>query len=213
VSTLAGSGTAGFTNGAGAGASFYGPYGVAVDTAGDVYVADLNNNAIRKITPAGVVTTLAGTGAAGYTNGPGTSATFRGPYGVAVDSAGNVYVADTGNNVIREITPAGVVSTFAGTGSTGFANGPGSSATFEQPIGVAVDSVGNVYVADGGNNAIREITPAGVVSTLAGTGAAGFANGPGSAATFSDPTYLAVDGAGNVYVSDSNNYIIRKITP
>ena len=117
------------------------------------------------------VSTLAGTGAQGAADGPGSSATFSNPIGVAVDGAGNVYVAEANNNKIRKISAAGVVSTLAGTGSQGAADGPGSSATFNSPTGVAVDGAGNVYVADFGNNKIRKITAAGVVSTLAGTGA------------------------------------------
>jgi sugar lactone lactonase YvrE len=211
VSTLAGTGAVGFANGAGASATFFDPWGVAVDSAGNVYVADTGNNVIRKITAAGVVSTFAGTGDAGSTDGPGASATFVWPYGVAVDSAGNLYVA--GNNKIRKITAAGVVSTFAGTGATGFTNGPGASATFSDPVGIAVDGAGNVYVAEEGNNAIRKVTAAGVVSTLAGTGTAGFANGPNASATFNGPYAVAVDSAGNVYVADRDNNAIRKITP
>lgn len=211
VTTFAGSGAEGFGDGPGASATFSFPFDVAVDGTGNVYVADYDNSAIRKISPAGVVSTLAGTGTQGFTNGPVATATFDAPEGVAVDSAGNVYVADTFNEAIREISAAGVVSTFAG-GSYGFTNGSGTSATFYNPNGIAVDSAGNVYVADAGNNAIRKITPAGVVSTLAGTGALGFANGPGSSATFANPYGVAVDGSGNVYVGDANNEAIRKIS-
>ena len=141
-----------------------------MDGSGNVYVADTGNNTIRKITPAGVVSTLAGmAGSSGSADGTGSAARFYYPFGVAVDGSGNVYVADTYNNTIRKITPAGVVSTLAGTaGSSGSADGTGSAAQFYYPCGVAVDGSGNVYVADTDNYTIRKITPAGVVSTLAG---------------------------------------------
>jgi sugar lactone lactonase YvrE len=213
VSTLAGTGARGFTNGPGASARFDEPTGVAVDSAGNVYVVDGSNQAIRKITAAGVVSTLAGTGAQGFTNGPGARATFHDPMVVAVDGAGNVYVAETGNYAIRKITAAGVVSTLAGTGAQGFTSGPAARATFRWPTGIAVDRAGNVYVVDGGNQAIRKITAAGILSTLAGTGREGAKNGPGASATFNDPAGIAVDSAGNVYVADMGNSAIRKITP
>jgi sugar lactone lactonase YvrE len=212
VSTLAGSGAFGSTNATGVFASFYSPDGVAVDGAGNVYVADAGNNMIRKISPGAVVTTLAGTGAVGSVNGSGLSATFDEPTGVAVDGAGNVYVADTLNDMIRMITPAGVVSTLAGSGDIGSANGAGVTASFDQPFGLTVDNSGNVFVADTLNNLIREITPAGVVSTIAGSGAQGSANGTGTAASFWNPSAIAVDNSGNLYVADTTNNKIRKIT-
>ena len=174
VSTLAGSGTAAFANGTGTAASFDTPTGVAVDINGNVYIADMTNHRIRKITVAGVVTTLAGSGAAGSTNGTGVSAKFSSPRGVAVDASGNVYVADASNHQIRKITVAGVVTTLAGSGAAGSTNGTGVSAKFSSPRGVAVDASGNVYVADRSNNAIRKITAAGVVTTLAGQTTAGY---------------------------------------
>ena len=212
VSTLAGTGTSGFVNGSGASARFYSPMGVAVDVSGNVYVADTNNHAIRKISPAGVVSTLAGSGSAGFVDGTGTTASFYYPGGVAVDVSGNVYVAEN-NHVIRKISPAGVVSTLAGSGAIGFVNGNATTARFNSPGGVAVDSFGNVYVADSGNYAIRKITPAGVVTTLAGSGTVGLVNGTGTTARFSNAQSVAVDGSGNVYVADLRNYVIRKITP
>jgi DNA-binding beta-propeller fold protein YncE len=156
VTTLAGSGTYGFTDGTGSAAQFYYPYGVAMDSAGMVYVADTNNNRIRKITPSGVVTTLAG-GTSGFADGTGSAAQFYYPSGVAVDSAGMVYVADIYNHRIRKITPAGVVTTLAGFGTYGFANGTGSAAKFRYPFGVAIDHTGVVYVADRDNHRIRKI--------------------------------------------------------
>jgi streptogramin lyase len=213
VSIFAGGpGNPGDVDGTGTAAGFALPSAVAVDSAGNVYVADTGNCQIRKITPAGVVSTLAGS-TAGHADGTGASASFNNPSGVAVDTSGNVYVADTSNNEIRKITPAGVVSTFAGSTTQGDADGTGASASFNGPSGVAVDSAGNVYVADSGNNEIRMITPDGVVRTLAGGSAPGNLNGIGAAASFQNPTGIAVDSAGNLYVADQANHVIRKITP
>ena len=221
VTALAGKpGSSGGADGVGAAATFNQPFGVAVDGAGNVFVADTGNHSIRKITPAGVVTTPAGAaGSSGSADGTGTAATFNHPSGVAVDWAGNVFVADTGNHSIRKITPAGAVTTLAGSPSVaGSADGTGTAATFNHPSGVAVDGAGNVFVADTGNHSIRKITPAGAVTTLAGSpGAAGNWDGTGAASTFAArfdrPTGLAVDGLGNVFVADTGNNTIRKITP
>jgi sugar lactone lactonase YvrE len=217
VSTFAGSPTgSGSIDGVGEGASFLGPSGIAVDTAGVVYVADSLNSTIRKITPAGVVSTLAGlAGQSGSSDGVGTAARFNFPQGIAVDITGTVYVADTINSTIRKITSAGDVTTLAGSaGSLGDADGVGTAARFDFPGGIAVDDAGTVYVADTNNSTIRTITPAGVVTTLAGlAGSFGSADGTGNAARFSFPSGIAVDAAGTVYVADSFNHTIRKITP
>ncbi len=217
VTTLAGSaGSSGTNDGVGSAARFSSPNGVAVDSAGNVYVADTGNQTIRKVTPAGVVTTLAGSpGQTGSSDGTGSSAKFSQPFGVAVDSAGNVYVADYYNDTIRKVTPAGVVTTLAGSpGQTGSSDGTGSNARFYYPRGVAVDSAGNVYVADYYNSTIRKVTPAGVVTTLAGSPRhAGSSDGTGSNARFFWPYGVAVDSAGNVYVADTGNSTIRKVTP
>jgi len=157
------------------------------------------------------VATLSGDGTPGFANGPGATAQFSSPVGVAVDGSGNVYVADVSNNRIRKITPAGEVTTLAGTGTPGFADGPGATAQFNSPFGVAIDVSGNVYVGDQFNHSIRKITPAGDVSTLAGDGTSGFVDGPGASAQFNSPFGVAVDGSGNVYVADQNNHRIRKI--
>ena len=213
VTTLAGSGTRGFADGTGTTAKFTYPYGVAADGSGNVFVADSGNHAIRKVTFGGVVSTLAGTGVSGSADGPGTAASFNTPYGVAVDALGSVYVADWGNSKIRKVTPGGTVSTLAGTGSMGSVDGPGTSATFWGPSAVALDAQGNVYAADAGNYKIRKVTAAAMVSTLAGSGRSGSADGTGSAASFDTPGGVAVDASGTVWVADTENHLIRKISP
>jgi len=214
VSNFAGNlGGRGYVDANGPSAEFSDPHGVANDAAGNIYVADTYNNVIRKIDTSGNVTTLAGNGEPGYIDATGTSAQFNTPINAAVDSTGNVYVADFGNLVIRKITPGGVVSTFAGSGSFGSTDGTGTAASFGNPTGVATDPSNNVYVADYDNDTIRQITPAGVVTTIAGTtGVAGSADGTGIAATFYGPRDVACDAAGNVYVTDRQNDTIRKIT-
>lgn len=214
VSTFAGlAGRPGIVDGPGGAARLNSPLGVATDISGNIYVSDLNT--IRKISPLGVVTTLAGSGTSGTADGTGSAAQFDNPWGVAADSAGNVYVGDFLNHTIRKITPAGVVTTLAGMADqAGSVDGTGSAARFAFPSGVAVDSQNNIYVADGHNHAIRKIAPGGVVTTFAGLlGHSGSADGTGSAARFFYPSALALDGAGNLYVSDSENQTIRKITP
>jgi sugar lactone lactonase YvrE len=214
VTTLAG-GTAGSLDGTGAAARFLSPNGVAVDAVGIVYVADAGNNSIRKITPDGVVTTLAGGLSPvnfGSVDGIGTAARFASPRGVAVDTSSNIYVADRDNNLIRKVTASGVVTTLAGlaNGITGSTDGTGTAARFNGPYGVAVDTSGNVYVVDTSNKLIRKITPAGVVTTLAGlAGSVGSTDGTGIAVRFSDPQGIAVDARGNLYVADTNNHSIR----
>ncbi len=222
VTTLAGSaGVAGKVDATGSAASFNHPTGVCVNSStGDLYVADYENGLIRKVTAAGVVTTIAGVGGiSGAQDGSGfitSPALFFSPSGTATDTAGNIYVADTGNNLIRQITSAGSVTILAGNAtSLGRTDGTGSSASFKSPAGVASDGNGNIYVADAANHLIRLVTPAGVVSTFAGTGGmAGNADGTGTAASFDDPSGIAVDKiGGNIYVADFNNHTIRKITP
>jgi hypothetical protein len=216
VNTLAGTGyVAGSTDGTGAAAEFKNPRGLAVDAADNIYVADFSNDTLRKITPAAVVTTLAGLAPEpGSTDGTGSAAQFNSPDAAATDSAGNMYIADTANNTIRKITPAGVVTTLAGTaGVTGSNNGTGAAAQFNSPQGIIADGSGNVYVADTGNDTIRMITAAGVVTTLAGTaGAAGSTDGTGSAARFNGPQGIVISAAGNLYIADTGNDTIRMIT-
>jgi sugar lactone lactonase YvrE len=215
VNTIAGGGSngdSGYKNGVSLSAKFYYPYSTAIDSKGNMYVADQGNSIIRKLTPAGVVSTLAGSGIAGYADGVGTAASFSNPKGIAVDSVGNVYVADAVNNRIRKITSNGVVTTIAGNGISGFIDGNGTQASFYNPSAITLDAAGNLYVADEKNHAIRKITPAGDVNTIAGTGASGSANGNGSAASFNYPSGIALGAAGNIYVADFSNHKIRKIT-
>ncbi|MFN8556906.1 MAG: NHL repeat-containing protein [Dehalococcoidia bacterium] len=213
VSTLAGGGGRGFADGAARAAVFNRPAALAVDVFGSVFVADEGNDLIRQITPDGVVTTFAGSGTRGFADGPRRIARFNAPAGIALDLAGAMYVADSGNDLIRKVTPDGAVSTVAGAGVRGFNNGPGRDAQFNTPTGLALDAAGNLYVADTGNDLIRKITPNGNVSTVAGTGVRGFTDGPVASAQFNRPTALAVDSAGAVYVADEGNDLIRKVTP
>lgn len=216
VTTLAGkAGSFGSTDGTTTAARFKAPQGIATDSAGNVYVADTGNKTIRKITSAGIVSTFAGSaGQAGNTDGTGTAARFSSPYGVTVDSNGNVYVVDSDDSTLRKITSAGVVTTLAGSpGKIGLTDGTGTAARFSVPFDVTVDSAGTLYVCDHGNHAIRKVTAAGVVTTLAGSGSPGNTDGNGSSASFKFPAGIAVDGSGYVYVADTDNQVIRKISP
>jgi len=216
VRTLAGSGQSGYKDGVATEAQFKVPAKVTVGAEGNVYVADTNNHRIRLVRPDGTVSTLAGDPkpgyAAGYADGPAAEAKFDSPRSVAVDSAGNVYVADTNNHCIRVISPDGQVTTLAGTRESGFVDGQGSEARFNYPAGIAIDAKGNLYVADMANHSIRRVTPAGVVTTLAGSGKPGNADGPPTEAQFRAPEGVAVDSQGNVYVADTGNHRVRKIT-
>lgn len=213
VSTFAGSGTRAFADGTGIAASFDSPVGIAIGPDGHLYLPDYWNQRIRKISLAAAVTTFAGSGTRGFADGPATTSMFSLPRDVAVDANGNVYIADNSNNRIRKISPSGDVTTLAGNGTAGFADGAGANAMFRAPYGIAVDANGNVYVADNGNHCIRKITPAGDVTTLAGSGTAGFADGTGIAAQFNAPNGLAIDTQGYLYVADGSNHRIRRISP
>ena len=211
VSTFAGNGTLGFADGTGTTARFYQPTGLAFD-AGRKYVRSRqSNHRIRKITPAGEVSTFAGSGTFGFADGTGTAAQFNGPFDVDVDAVGNVYVADTYNYRIRKITPAGVVTTLAGNANYGYADGDGAAAKFNQPKGVAVDPAGNVYVTDENNTRIRKITPTGTVTTFAGS-TGGSTDGDVSVALFAAPVGIEIDANGNLYIVDTGNNRIRKIS-
>ncbi|MEO6994013.1 MAG: family 43 glycosylhydrolase, partial [Lacunisphaera sp.] len=216
ASLLAGmAGLQGSADGAGSAAAFRQPQGVAIDSSGNLYVADTANSLIRKIAADGTVSTVAGsTSHQAYQDGPGPNAWFNLPAGIAIDLTGTLYVADTGNSVIRKITTAGVVSTLAGTaGTRGSADGAGAAAQFNQPGAIAVDAGGTVFVADSLNHTIRKISSTGTVTTLAGlAGVTGISDGTGSAALFNDPLGVTIDSAGNAYVSDSGNSTIRRIS-
>ena len=243
-----------FADGRGAAARFYHPAGIACDAVGNLYVADTQNNLIRKVTPAGQVSTLTGqTMFPGQRGGSLTSVHFATPigiacdaagnlyvagssigvrkitpagkvttladgplgwpHGIALDSAGNLYLADSVNDTIDKFTPAGVVTILAGkTDTFGHSDGTGAAARFDTPTGVACDAAGNLYVADSGNNSIRMITPAGEVTTLAGSLPPGSVDGDGLAARFETPTGITIDAAGNLYVTDCVNCTIRKFT-
>jgi sugar lactone lactonase YvrE len=230
VTTLAGlAGSPGSADGTGSAARFFQPSGLAADPAGNLYVADTANHRIRKVTTKGIVVTIAGpTGSPfdriGWTDGAGDKARFNYPWSVAVDPAGNVFVADRDNDTIRKITPAREVTTFVGTAQVGWTNvgtstyyrlpgrdGTGTAVQFGAPSGVAMDNTGNLYVADQAHSIIRMVTSAGMVTTLAGKAdEAGSADGTGSAAQFDMPNGVAVDSAGNVYVADARSHTIRK---
>ena len=222
VTTLAGStgGANGFADGTGNNALFDGPQNIAFNkTNGLLYVSDAFNNAIRTVTTGGTVTTI-NKQPVGYLNGSLASAQFYGPRGLSFDAAGNAYIADIGNNTIRKITTAGVVSTYAGNTSAGYIDGAAANAEFYNPEGTTTDAAGNVYVADRTNNLIRKITPAGVVSLFAGfqvmngyqqSYVIGFYDGDVNVAQFYYPIALAADGSGNIYVADYSNNAIRKV--
>ncbi len=214
VVTLAGqNGVSGAANGSGTSASFNNPHGMVCDQAGNLFVADRNNHLIRKITPAGVVSTFAGSGSAGSSDGIGAAASFFEPWGIAIDQSGNLYVADTKNYLIRKITPTAVVTTIAGVGTSGVTDGPASSAQFGFPTGIAVDASGNIYVSEFMTHVIRKISN-GNVTTFAGTAfQSGDANGTGNNAKFDHPHSLAIGQSGNLFVTDTWNNKIRKITP
>lgn len=187
------------------------PYGIAVDAAGNVYIADWERDMIKKLSPGGKMSVVAGSGEKGSKDGRGPAASFYLPEGLALDQKGNLYVADCYNNMIRKIDPTGVVTTLAGNEKKGAKDGKGKAASFNHPDGLAVDKHGNVYVADVGNNKIRKVSPDGTVSTLAGTGVRGAADGPAAKATFYRPFGLAIGKDGDLFVADYQNNVIRRI--
>jgi sugar lactone lactonase YvrE len=209
ITTLAGSGVAGYSGdgGSAVGAQLEYPNAVAVDSAGNVYIVDAGNGRIRTVSPGGTITTVAGGGASLGDGGAATSAQLFNPEGVAVDASGYIYIADTLNQRIRRVSPGGIITTFAGTGTSGYAGdgGPATSAQVSYPTGVAVDAAGNVYVADSGNERIRKVTTNGNISTIAGNGSYGYSGdgGPATSAELEYPTSVSVDALGNLFIMDS----------
>jgi sugar lactone lactonase YvrE len=205
----------GSRDGTGSAARFNGPEGIAADAEGNLYVAEPASATIRKVSPQGAVTTLAGTpGAVGYADGNGGAARFNQPSRLEADSQGNLYLTDTGNSVVRKVTPGGAVATLAGNGTCGSVDGRTTTAQFCNPKGIALDRWGNLWVADTGNHTVRRIDPNGNVSTVAGSpGVCGSANGRGDVARFCNPQDVDVDEWGNVYVVDTGNSTVRMINP
>ena len=198
-------------------AALYQPLGVAVDGAGNFFIADRFGRRIRKVDGAGILTTVAGTGARGFSGdgGPATDAALNSTNGVAVDGAGNLFIADSGNNRIRKVDGAGIITTVAGGGGRGFSGdgGPATAAALRFPLGVAVDGAGNLFIADSSNNRIRKVDGAGIITTVAGTGAFGFSGdgGPATDAALGFPEGVAVDGAGNLFIANASSRRIRKV--
>ncbi len=220
IQTTAGTGTAGYTGDGGpaTAAQLNLPVFVATDPGGNVYIADQKNNVIRKVDLAGVITTVAGTGVAGFAgdNGPATQAQLNSPTGVFVDPQGDLLVADVGNQRIRKVTPAGIITTVAGNGGMGFGGdgGPATSASFYNSDRAVADAAGNIYIADQSDHRIRIVNAAGIISTFAGTGTQGFSgdNGPATSAMLDNPTAVALDAAGNLFIADQFNQRIRKVS-
>lgn len=215
LTILAGSleGKNGSDNGKGTAATFYTPDGLAVDANNNIYVADDNNNVIRKITPDGQVSTFAGSGVQGKTDGTGTAAQFMLPLSLTIDASGNLYVGEGGNNDIRKITPAGVVTTIAGNGVQVLKNGNALQASFNYPDGLAIDAMGNLYISDSNNNVIRELSSSGDVTTFAGSGAlVGITNGAAATSSFDTPKGITFNSAGDMFIADFGNNVIRKIS-
>ncbi|MGW3208645.1 NHL domain-containing protein [Streptomyces sp. NPDC001135] len=221
IITAAGNGEAGFVadGGPAVGTKLYNPYGVAVDGAGNLYIADVSNHRVRKVTPNGTITTVAGNGQAGFVSdgGPAVATKLGSPYGVAVDGAGNLYIAEYSNHRVRKVTPNGTITTVAGNGQAGFVSdgGPAVATKLHYPIGVAVDREGNLYIADYYNHRVRKVTPNGIITTVAGNGQAGFVSdgGPAVATKLHYPWGVAVDQDGNLYIGDRYNHRVRKVTP
>jgi PKD repeat protein len=219
ITTVAGTGVTGFSGDGGqaTSAQITSPVGVAVDGQGNLYIADRDNNRIRKVS-GGIITTVAGTGVAGYSGdgGQATSAQIRSPYGIALDAQGNLYIADFNNNRVRKVTTAGVISTIAGTGVAGYSGdgGQATSAQLKGPVAVALDAQGNLYIADYSNYRVRKVTTAGVISTVAGTGVPGFSGdgGPATSAQTGSPAGVAVDVSGTLYIADWSNNRIRAVS-
>src|SRR5688572_7063130 len=221
ISTFAGNGTAGFggDGGPAALASFSDVSTVALDAAGNLLVGDASNRRIRRISPDATIRTIAGTGIEGFSGdgGPATSAMLGRPHDMALDAAGNIFIADSTNHRIRRISANGTITTVAGNGVQGFSGdgGPATSASFRFPIGVAVDAFRNIYVADGDNNRVRRINPAGIITTVAGDGIGRFSGdgGPAVNASINVPSDVVVDASGNLYIADGGNNRVRRVDP
>jgi hypothetical protein len=221
ITTIAGTGTPGNTGDGGpaTSAQLNLPSDTVVSPSGTTYISDYNANVVRAVSPGGAISTVAGTGTAGYTgdNGPATSAELDGPAGLALDGSGNLYIADYLNHVVREVSPSGTITTMAGTGTFDSSGdgGPATSATLRGPVSVAVDLSGNRYIADRASHDVRKVTPAGIISTFAGTGAdATYGDGgPATAAAFLAPSAVATDRSGNLYIADSAAHVVRKVDP
>ena len=217
ISTIAGTGPTGYSGDGGPAtkAQLSGPQGVTVDASGNLYIADNGNERIRYVNARGIITSIAGTGATGFSGdgSPATAATLDDPVAVAVDSSGAVYVADMANNRIRQFVAGGNMGTFAGTAVSAGDGGPSTQARLDNPMSVAVDSSGNLYIADPSANRVRKVTPSGTITTLAGNGEAAYGgdNGPGPEAALNYPDAVAVDSAGNVYIADARNERIRRV--
>ena len=219
ITTVAGIGTGGYSGDGGqaTSAQLYDPFAVAVDAQGSLYISDTSNHRVRKVSN-GVITTVAGTGTKGYSGdgGQATSAQLYYPEGIAVDGQGNVYIADEYNHRIRKVTPDGIITTVAGTGTLGYSGdgGQATSAQLNYPYGVAVDGQGNVYIADDDNNRIRKVTTDGIITTVAGTGTAGDTGDGGQAtsAQIYDPYAVAVDAQGNLYIGEDSGHRVRKVS-
>lgn len=213
VSTFVGNGNTAFLDGTGTSATVNEPLGLAFDSQGNLYVAEFSGNRIRKITPAGVTSVLAGGGVAGYKDGTGTAAQFNCPHDIVLDAQDNLYVTDQLTHTVRKITSSGVVTTFAGNGTAGYQEGNGLAARLNAPRGLGIDNQGNLYVADRGNLRIRKITLTGDVTTYAGNGTSAYVDGPTSTARFKSPEKVVVDAQGNVLVSEWVDHCIRRISP
>ncbi|MEV0123718.1 RICIN domain-containing protein [Streptomyces sp. NPDC050703] len=219
ITTVAGTGDAGAAGDGGpaAAARLHRPYGLAMDGTGTLYISDYDKHQVRKVTTDGRIHRVAGTGTAGFEGdrGPALSARLNGPREVAVDRAGNLYIADSENHRIRRVTADGRIDTVAGTGTAGFSgdDGPAVAAELNCPYGVAVDSTGNLFIADTDNQRVRQVTPDGRIVTLAGTGTPGFSGdgGPAAAARLNSPYGVAVDGVGDLYITDAENHRVRRV--